>query len=52
MPLDDFSYRQILRLVSDSASRQRAGSADDEHERTRALADRQRRLRALQDEVG
>ena len=52
MPLDDFGYRQILRLVSDSASRQRAGSADDEYARTQTLAERQRRLRALQDEFG
>jgi uncharacterized protein YegL len=52
MSLDDFGYRRILRLVSESASRQRAGSADDEYTRTRTLADRQRRLRELQDEFG
>ena len=52
MPLDDFGYRRILRLVAESASRQQPGPADDEYERTRKLADRQRRLRELQDEFG
>lgn len=52
MPLGDFGYRRILRLVSESASRQQAGPADDEYARTRALAERQRRLRELQDEFG
>lgn len=52
MPLGDFGYRRILRLVSESASRQQAGPPDDEYARTRMLADRQRRLRELQDEFG
>lgn len=50
MPLGDFGYRRILRLVSESASRQQAGSADDEYARTRLLADRQRRFREMQGE--
>jgi uncharacterized protein YegL len=52
MPLNDFGYRRILRLVSETVSRQQAGPADDEYARTRLLADRQRRLRELQDEFG
>jgi uncharacterized protein YegL len=52
MPLDDFGYRRILRLVAESASRQQAGPADDEYSRTRLLADRQRRFRELQEEFG
>lgn len=52
MPLGDFGYRRILRLVSESASRQQAGPPDDEYARTRSIAERQRRLREMQDEFG
>jgi uncharacterized protein YegL len=50
--LHDFGYRRILRVVSESASRQQAGPADDEYARTQQIADRARRLRAMQDEIG
>jgi len=52
MSLGDFGYRRILRLATESASRQQAGPPDDEYARTETIADRQRRLRELQDEFG
>ena len=52
MLLPDFGYRRILRLVTESASKQQPGPAEDEHARTREIADRARRLRDLEDEVG
>lgn len=52
MLLPDFSYRRILRLVSESATRQQPGSAEDEYARTRSIAERARALRELEDEIG
>jgi len=52
IPLHDFSYRRILGVVTESTVRQGAGPATGEYERTRQLADRARRLRALGDEIG
>jgi hypothetical protein len=39
-------------MASDSASRQRPGSADEEYERMRNTAERARRLKDLEDELG
>lgn len=52
MLLPDFPFRSILRMASDSASRQRPGSADEEYERMRNTAERARRLKDLEDELG
>ena len=51
MLLPDFPFRKILRMASESASKQRPGSAEDEYARMRSTAERARRLRDLEDEV-
>ncbi|MGA2826711.1 MAG: hypothetical protein ABSF03_11385 [Streptosporangiaceae bacterium] len=51
MPVSDFGYLQILGVVSETASRHQAVSADDEYARTRQLQEeRARRLRFLDDD--
>lgn len=52
MLLPDFPFRNILRIASESASKQRAGSAEDEYARTRSIVERRRRLSELEDEFG
>jgi uncharacterized protein YegL len=52
MLLPDFPFRKILRIASESASKQRPGSAGEEYARMRAVAERHRRLQDLEDEVG
>jgi uncharacterized protein YegL len=52
MLLPDFPFRNILRMASESASKQRPGSAEDEYERTKSLAERRRQLEDLEKELG
>jgi uncharacterized protein YegL len=51
MLLPDFPFRKVLRIASESASKQRPGSAGEEYARMRAIAERKRQLRDIEDEV-
>jgi len=52
MLLPDFPFRKILRMASESASKQRAGLAEDEYARTQDLVARARRISELEDQIG
>jgi uncharacterized protein YegL len=52
MLLPDFPFRNILRMASESASKQRVGSPDDEYARIRRTADLRRLISEVEDGLG